>query len=419
MTRAIYNPRLWRSIISIAVTAAIVCISLPAASSEPATRRGSDGASSKPAATAPAGPLKNLKIDLKGKRVIIDAKVTPRKGKPEQPPMMLEFLMCKTGVKEHETLLTTDVPPSSLHAALLVLGLAPGRPAQWITPAGKKPVFVSPAGAALNISVQWTDKSGKVRQVPVTDWMIEIASKKKLPKTRWIFVGSDFLDDGRYWADLEGLHISVTNFAAAVIDVPFQSTSKDAFREFAVNMSVIPPRGTPVKLIIQAVKGAQNAPAARITFNVDATGRIKLDGKAIAPENISRAVRHFLSRHADASADVRIDPQALVYDRERLREILKQSGLTRITFSTRELRAEILPRTPADAEKAIKWWKGQFAREDNLIIDPAEDAAASLEHIKRRIKQAEALSELWADYAAGLKKALDEYKAQQKKKESD
>ncbi|MCK4624166.1 MAG: hypothetical protein KAV00_02565, partial [Phycisphaerae bacterium] len=347
MTRAIYNPRLWRSIISIAVTAAIVCISLPAASSEPATRRGSDGASSKPAATAPAGPLKNLKIDLKGKRVIIDAKVTPRKGKPEQPPMMLEFLMCKTGVKEHETLLTTDVPPSSLHAALLVLGLAPGRPAQWITPAGKKPVFVSPAGAALNISVQWTDKSGKVRQVPVTDWMIEIASKKKLPKTRWIFVGSDFLDDGRYWADLEGLHISVTNFAAAVIDVPFQSTSKDAFREFAVNMSVIPPRGTPVKLIIQAVKGAQNAPAARITFNVDATGRIKLDGKAIAPENISRAVRHFLSRHADASADVRIDPQALVYDRERLREILKQSGLTRITFSTRELRAEILPRTPA------------------------------------------------------------------------
>ena len=403
----------WSRLISLVVAAAAVCIGLPVASSGPATRP-----TSRPAATAPAsaprkGPLKHLKIDRRGRRVIVDATVMLRKG-------MLEFLLCTKGVKDHETLLVTDVHPSSLHAALLVLGLAPGRPAQWITPAGGKPVFISPVGAALIITVQWTDKSGKVREVPVTDWMMEVATKKKMHKTRWVFVGSDFLDNGRYWADLEGLHVSVTNFASAVIDVPFKSTSADALREFGVNTAAVPPKGASVKLIIQAARGAETAPAARMTFDIDAVGRIKLDGEVVAPENVSGAVRKFLSRHADASAAVRIDPRALVFDRERLREILKQAGLARVTFTTREPRAEILPRTPAQVDRAVAWWKKQFAQAEDLIVDPAEDAAATLKHITRRIKQAEAISELWADYAAGLKAAMDRHNAKQKKeKESD
>ncbi len=387
--------------VSFVLVAAVSIILSAGPAGQPATRP----------ATRPAGALlKHLKIDRPGRRVIVDATVMLRKG-------MLEFLMCAKGAKDHETLFVTDVKPSSLHAALLALGLAPGRAAQWVTPAGKKPVFISPAGAALIITVRWTDKKGAAHEVPVTDWMMEVATKKKMHKTRWVFVGSDFLDNGRYWADVEGLHISVTNFASAVIDVPFESTSANAptndLREFGVNTASVPPKGTPVKLILQAAKGAETAPAARMTFDIDAAGRIKLDGGVVAPENISKAVRGFLSRHADASASVRIDARALVFDRERLREILEQAGLTRITFTTRALRAEILPRTPAEAKKAIKWWKGQFADEDEY---PAEDAAATLKHIKRRIKQSEALCELWGDYAAGLKKALNEYNAQQKKK---
>ncbi len=406
---------IWRRIISIVVVSTVVCIGLPAESSDPATKP----AGGPTATTAPRkGPLKHLEIDRQGRRVIVDAKVMLQKGEGEGV-CMLEFLMCRTGAKDHETLLSTDALPSSLHAALLALALAPGRPAQWVTPEGKKPVFISPAGAALLITVQWTDKSGKVREVPATDWMMEVATKKKMHETRWIFVGSDFLDDGRYWADVEGLHISVTNFASSVIDVPFRSTSEDALREFAVNTAVVPPKGTPVKLIIKVAEGAETAPAARMAFDIDAFGRIKLDGSPIVPEDVSRSVRQFLSRHADASADVRIDPRALVFDRERLREILEQAGLARITFAARDLRGEILPRTPEQADRAIAWWKEQFSQAEDLVIDPAEDAAATLQHIKRRIKEVEVLSELWADYAAGLQKAMDQHLAQQKKKKSD
>lgn len=408
---------IWRRIISIAVVSTVVCIALPAESSDPATQP----TGGPTATTAPReGPLKHLKIDRQSRRVIVDAKVMLQKGEGEgEGVCMLEFLMCRTGAKDHETLLTTGALPSSLHAALLAMGLAPGRPAQWVTPEGEKPVFISPAGAALIITVQWTDKSGKVREVPATDWMMDVATTEKMHETRWIFVGSDFLDDGRYWADIEGLHISVTNFASSVIDVPFRSTSEDALREFAVNTAVVPPKGTPVKLIIKVAEGAETAPAARMAFDIDAFGRIKLDGSPVVPEDVSRSVRQFLSRHADASADVRTDPLALVFDRERLREILEQAGLTRITFTARDLRGEILPRTPEQADRAIAWWKEHLSQADDLLIDPAEDAAATLQHIKRRIKEVEALSELWADYAAGLKKAMDQHLAQQKKKESD
>ncbi len=407
---------IWRRIISIAVVSTVVCIGLPAEYSEPSNQP----TGGPTATTAPReGPLKHLKIDRQGRRVIVDAKVMLQKGEGEGEGMcMLEFLMCRSGAKDHETLLTTDAVPSSLHAALLALGLAPGRPAQWVTPEGKKPVFISPAGAALIITVQWTDKSGKVREVPATDWMMDVATTKKMHETRWIFVGSDFLDDGRYWADVEGLHISVTNFASSVIDVPFKSTSEDALREFAVNTAVVPPKGTPVKLIIKVAEGAETAPAARMAFDVDAFGRIKLDGSPVVPEDVSRSVRQFLSRHADASADVRIDSRALVFDRERLREILEQAGLTRIIFTTRDLRAEILPRTPEQADRAIAWWKEQFSQADDLVVDPAEDAAATLQHIKRRIKKVEALSELWADYSAQLQSALKEHRDRQKKEKN-
>lgn len=399
-------------IVLILLAPVIAVCAAPAASGEPTTRPAGGGDAFAPAGDVPKkpGPLKHLKIDRPGRRVIVDATVMLRKG-------LLEFVLCRGGVKDHETLLTTDVPPSSLHAALLVLGLAPGRPAQWITPAGKKPVFVSPRGAGLEISVKWTDKEDRTREVPITDWMMEVATKKKMHKTQWVFVGSDFLDNGRYWADLEGLHITVTNFPAGVIDVPFKSTDKNAFLEFAANPAVVPPKGTPVKLIIKATKGSETAPAARMSFSVDALGRIKMDGIPVVPENIARAVRRFLSRHADASAVVRIDSRALLFDHERLKEILEQAGLKRIRFRVLTPPAEILPRTSAETARALAWWKDRFGRAEELIVDPAEDAAAALRHIERRRKQIEELSELWADYATRLKAALNEHAAQKKKQE--
>jgi len=348
--------------------------------------------------------VKPLRIDRARRQVVIQAKVSLRRG-------FLEFLLCTEGTKDYESLLTTKVPPSSLHAALLALGLAPGLPARWTTPAGSKPVFSPPKGAMLEITLRWKDARGRTHTAAATDWLLAAGTKRKPPATRWVFVGSDFLDDGRYWADVEGHHISLANFASSVVDVPFESSDKQAFLEFAANPQTVPAKGTAVEVVLRAVKGAETAPAARMSFEVDAFGRIALEGRAVAPEAIAPAVRKFLARHAEAAADVRIDPRALVFDRERLKSILTQAGLTDVTFRMRELRGEVLPRTSAQVARSIKWWKHQFAQTGDLIVDPVEDAAAVLKHVEKRRKEVEALSRLWSDYAAQLRTLVQEWRA--------
>ena len=348
--------------------------------------------------------LKHLRIDRDKRQVVVEAAVALQRG-------ALEFVLCTQGTKDYESLLSTRALPSSLHAALLALGLAPGKPARWTAPVDKKSVFVPPKGAMLEVTVRWKDSKQVARESAVTDWLLAVGTNKKPNPTRWVFVGSDFLDDQRYWADVEGHHISLANFASSVIDVPFESSDKNAMLEFVANPAVVPPKGTQVELVITAVEGAEKAADARIAFSVDAFGRIEMDSVPIAAESIPAAVKKFLSRHSRAVAQVQIDPRALVYDRQRMEAILEEAGLTDVSFRMRGLTEEVLPRTTTEAVDAVAYWQKQFAQAKDLIVDPAEDAAAVLEHIQRRRKQVEVLAELWADYAARLRGLLAGYKA--------
>jgi hypothetical protein len=71
----------------------------------------------------------------------------------------------------------------------------------------------------------------------------------------WVFGGSRILKDKEtgetaYYADLTGELICVSNFAAAMLDVPMESTSSDADLLFETFTERIPPRGTPITLIL-------------------------------------------------------------------------------------------------------------------------------------------------------------------------
>ena len=130
-------------------------------------------------------------------------------------------------------------------------------------------------------------------------------------------------------------------------------------------------------------------------------------------------MKKFLAGHARGSADVRLDPRALVYDRDRLKEILEDAGLSDISFRTKRLRSEMLPRDGAQAAKAVKWWAEQFAQAEELITDPAEDAEKVLQHIERRCKAAAAAGALWADYAARLGALLREHRRKHPPEKTD
>ena len=336
--------------------------------------------------------------------MIVPAEVSRQKGP-------LEFLLCTEQTRDYESLLKTKVQPHSLHAALLTLGLLPGKPAQWSNPAGEKPVFMPPRGAELELTLRWKDDKGVAHEAPATDWLIT-AQNKPAPATRWVFVGSENLDDGRYWADVEGRTISLANFAASVIDVPFKSSDKNALLEYAANDKAVPAEGTAVDLVITAVKGAESAPVARITFTVDAFGRLDLDGLPVAPDKVVETVKKYVAVHPQCAAEVRLDARALVYDRERLRLMLEEAGVTDVNFRP-QLSGELLPRTRQEAAQALAWWKDQFANAKDLLSDPAEDAEATLKQIQRRQREIQADLERLDQYARQLQGLVEEYKKNQ------
>ena len=104
-----------------------------------------DQASTRPAAGI--ATFKHLQLDLKERRVMVDAEVCKRTGP-------LEFLICRTGTKEHESILRTNALPSHIHASFLALGLSPGMPARW-SGQGDSATFLPPQGAGVKITLSW------------------------------------------------------------------------------------------------------------------------------------------------------------------------------------------------------------------------------------------------------------------------
>ena len=86
-----------------------------------ATKRGDGGQTGLPGGVRVSKALKSVEFDG---TVPIDVH-----GKA--PRVFLEVLVCSSDTREHEALVVTSARPSQVHAALLMLGLAPGAPGAW------------------------------------------------------------------------------------------------------------------------------------------------------------------------------------------------------------------------------------------------------------------------------------------------
>jgi len=363
------------------------------------------GAAAQPA-SRPAGrtiTLEHLRIDLGKRRITLDAEVCLRKG-------MLEFLLCKAGTKEHESILRTSATGANLHAALLSLGLTPGKPARW-SGRGKGAIFLPPQGAGIRISLCYNDRAGKVRRIDAGDWLASAAGRSADAPKHWVFVGSDILPGNDYWADLDGGIISVANFASAVIDVPFSSSSSNKLLEFTADTPQIPPLGTQVRVILEPVDGAEKADHARALLQIDRLGRYSLDGRPIAPDGLRKWAMAYVARHAEGMVVLRSSPRALCWDVERARRELSLGGVREFEEQRLGPADGILPRTPDEARASLAEWSRKFSDPESLLVEPGEQAEATLRQIERELGKLDARKALWEEYATHLRQALGKYKA--------
>lgn len=163
---------------------------------------------------------------------------------------ILEFLAVEPKGRDYESLLTLDCRPSALQFALLLIGCEPGARPHALQ-AGGKP------GSVLALDVEW-QRAGKARRVPAESLLLDRHTHKPPAKVAWVFTGSQFAKsviDGReiFLADEEQAFVALWWNASVIInlDSDFGNPYRGDEQGFEVNAKTVPPKGTPIKLLLR------------------------------------------------------------------------------------------------------------------------------------------------------------------------
>lgn len=190
-----------------------------------------------------------LRLEQEARRIVFPAEVNMTNG-------LLEYLLVSKDGPRHESLLATDVSPSDLHLAMLLLGAkgdAKLPAGQGNPPAQINREYLQHApqltGERISLSVRWKDKEGKENTAPAEDWLTQLNLKKAPPRGPWTYTGSSFGSSGKFMAQLEGLFVALVTNPAALINNPRPGHDDDQL--WTVNEKAVPPLATPVQLEVK------------------------------------------------------------------------------------------------------------------------------------------------------------------------
>ena len=192
-----------------------------------------------------------LVVDKAKKTITIPAKVAPRKLETLNEIYPIEVIACwgaPKGQKAHETVVTFEVKPSEVHKALESLGLKPGKPAKGDD---------SATGPELEIYLEFTGSDGQPRRESIEKTIVDRKTRKPLPPLKYYFTGSVTKQPNPekpemvYAADLTGTLACVFPVTDEVVIQSNLSMADEPLLKLETNKKLLPPEGTPVKLIIQ------------------------------------------------------------------------------------------------------------------------------------------------------------------------
>lgn len=175
-----------------------------------------------PPALAMVDLFPHVRADVKGRVVEFDGIVPLDAHDPRTPDVYLEVVVCTPDTKEHEALVMTKALPSHVHAALLAIGLTPGRPGSWEVAEGKLNT-VPPEGDAVEVTFITKDAAGHEVESRPRDWIVNRAGGPILAAdapTPFVFAGSRMATrEGRvrYDADGTGTLVGLTTFGMETI----------------------------------------------------------------------------------------------------------------------------------------------------------------------------------------------------------
>jgi len=179
----------------------------------------------------------SVTINSNTKEIQFPAKVNMTSG-------LVEVALCGPMGKLHESIFVTDIKPSDLQVALLLLGLEPPENYQF----GDSTTLRN--ADKVDVIVEWTVNE-KLNQLRCEEFIWNEAINQIMSKTNWAFIGSKVIN-GIFIADEVQSIITTYNDPYTIIDNPTLSGINDEL--FIVNERVIPPKGTEVQFIFKMIK---------------------------------------------------------------------------------------------------------------------------------------------------------------------
>ncbi len=174
-----------------------------------------------------------------------DEQVVVLDGYVVQRSVPLELFACPAGTKEHEAVVAVFAKSQLVHAGLLAIGAKAGSTASF------EP-FKPAHGTTIRAYVLWLDEQGKTKGTLAQNWIRKSGTKKAM-SWDWVFAGSKIYKDeegNEHYLGDSGELISVSNFSTSTMDVAVQSEQSNAALMFEAFTDRIPPRNTPVRLVL-------------------------------------------------------------------------------------------------------------------------------------------------------------------------
>jgi hypothetical protein len=190
-------------------------------------------------------------VDKEKKSVTIACKIAPRKlpNLTEVYPIeVIATLPSPEGKKAHETVVTHSAKPSEVHAALVGLGMKPGKPAL-----GED---ATATGPEVKVSLEVPGPDGKPKVLPIEKTLVDRKTGKPMPTLKWIFTGSVMKEapgksEKVYAADTTGTLIAIFPVTDETVIQTNLTMKEEPLLKLETNTKVLPAEGTPARLIIE------------------------------------------------------------------------------------------------------------------------------------------------------------------------
>jgi hypothetical protein len=161
----------------------------------------------------------------------------------------MEYFLVTTYGKVHESILRTDVAPTHIHLAMLLLNAKGAATNSLSSPPreyGGSP-GVALTGDPISLEIAWSDQ-GKTIRCQAEDMVLDQTAKIPMRKGRWVFNGSAMWQ-GTFLAQQSGSLVSLISDPVALIND--LAPAAEVGITWTANPAKLPPPDAPVEVTIR------------------------------------------------------------------------------------------------------------------------------------------------------------------------